>query len=79
MHISVDTRAHGVHIGLTNEDTHMAFDATPTAPNPYLPAIADRAAERKAMAANDARADRALKATGGDKLKALGLMLSGKV
>lgn len=98
MHISVDMRAHGVHIVLTNEDTHMAFDATSTAKpvtawTTYEELTADQRERfgsyvkakdeaRRAAAANQARneaAGRALKATGGDKLAALGLMLRGQV
>jgi hypothetical protein len=98
MHISVDMRAHAVHIVLTNEDTHMAFDATPTTKpvttwTTYEELTADQRArfggyvkacqEVRDRAVHNgiqnARADAALKATGGDKVAALGLMLRGQV
>jgi hypothetical protein len=55
--------------------THLAPTPTTTEVNPYVVAKAKRASERAAMADLSRRSGEALKATRGDKLAALKLML----
>lgn len=55
--------------------THLAPTPTTTKVNPYVVAMDQRAREIAALADLSRRSGEALKATGGDKLAALKLML----